>query len=241
MIAAAGADQAEVAVWRRPRLAVVSTGDELAEPGQARDRPGTIPESVSYGVAALAEGLGATVRRCGRLADDLASLEKAAAGLVEAADLVVVTGGASVGERDYAKAMFGPAGLELIFSKVAIKPGKPVWLGRVGDTLILGLPGNPTSALVTARLLLAPLVTGLSGGDPAEALRWREARLASPLAACGDRETFIRAAAQGASARPLSNQDSGAQKMLVDADLLIRRRPFSPTAAAGDPVEVIDF
>ena len=112
---------------------------------------------------------------------------------VAAADVVIVTGGASVGEKDSAKTMFEPTGIELIFSKVSIKPGKPVWLGRAGAALVMGLPGNPTSALVTARLLLAPLLAGLSGRDPNEPLRWRTARLAAPLDECGSRETFHRA------------------------------------------------
>src|SRR5690606_34890236 len=106
--------------------------------------------------------------------------------------IVVVTGGASVGEKDYARAMFGPAGLELIFSKVAIKPGKPVWLGRAGGKLVLGLPGNPTSAMVTARLFLAPLLAGAAGEDPASALGWRPAPLAGDLPPCDSRETFHR-------------------------------------------------
>ena len=107
--------------------------------------------------------------------------------------MVVVTGGASVGERDFAKAMFEPAGLELIFSKVAIKPGKPVWLGRAGGSWSIGLPGNPDSALVTARLLLAPLLAGLTGRAPT--LRWRRAPLAEAIGRdCGDRETFVRGA-----------------------------------------------
>jgi molybdopterin molybdotransferase len=174
-----------------------------------------------------------------RLGDDLPALERAAAEALEIADVTVVTGGASVGERDFAKKMFAPAGLELIFSKVAIKPGKPVWLGRAGGRLVLGLPGNPNSALVTARLLLAPLLHGLTGRPPV--LRWRQAKLAAPLAATGSRETFIRAAAAGDAVRPLTNQDSGAQSTLADADLLIRRAAGAPAGWIGDMVDIIDF
>jgi molybdopterin molybdotransferase len=241
LVAAAAADLSELRAWRRPLVAIVSTGDELVDPGQARSHPGAIPESVSFGIEALAGRWGGAARRCGRLADDLPSLERAAAELLRSADLVVVTGGASVGDRDYAKAMFEPHGLELIFSKVAIKPGKPVWLGRAGDRLVLGLPGNPTSALVTGRLFLAPLVAGLAGLDPAAALRWRRIVLAAALEPCGGRETFVRASLSDGRANPLSNQDSGAQKMLVDADLLIRRRAHAPAAAAGDEIDAIDF
>lgn len=193
LVAAAAADLSAVEVWRRPRIVVLATGDELAAPGEASRGRRTIPESVSFGVAALAEAWGARVvarRRCG---DDLQALERTAGEALERSDLVVVTGGASVGERDYAKAMFAPYGLDLVFDKVALKPGKPVWLGRVGDVLVLGLPGNPTSAMVTARLFLAPLAAGLAGGDAGSALAWRALPLANRLAACPERETFHRA------------------------------------------------
>lgn len=241
MVAAAAADRATVEVWRRPRVVVLGTGDELAEPGTAAAAPGAIPESVSFGVAALVAQWGGEVVARRRLADDPAALEAAAAAALAEADLVVVTGGASVGEKDYARAMFGPAGLELVFSKVAMKPGKPVWLGRARDRLVLGLPGNPTSAMVTGRLFLAPLVAGLAGADPASALAWRPARLDAPLPPCGDRETFHRAAWREGRARPLTDQDSSAQKALAAADLLIRSRPGAPGLEPGDEVEVLDF
>lgn len=239
LVAAAGADLGEVEVWRQPRLALFGTGDELAEPGTARERPGAIPESLLPGIAALAVESGGMIVMSRRLKDNLPELVQMAGWALERADLVVVTGGASVGEKDYAKAMFGPAGLDLIFSKVAIKPGKPVWLGRAGGKLVMGLPGNPSSAMVTARLLLAPLVAGLSGRE--SCLRGRQARLASPLEACGDRETFVRAVWDGEAVRPASYQDSGAQKTLADAALLIRRRAGAAAAEAGETVEIIDF
>jgi molybdopterin molybdotransferase len=241
LVAAAGADLAEVEVWRRPKVFILVTGDELADPGRAGDVPGAIPESISLGVAALAEDWGAEVVGRRRLRDDLAPMIEAAGQTLDAADLVVVTGGASVGERDFAKAMFEPAGLDLLFSTVAIKPGKPVWLGRVRGRLVLGLPGNPTSALVTARLLLAPLLAGLTGRAPAEALRWRQAELAAVIEACGRRETFVRARLVEGRAAPLTNQDSSAQRTLAAADVLIRRRPGAPAVEAGEEVEVLDF
>ena len=241
LVAAAGADLADIAVWRRPRVLVLGTGDELAAPGTAAQIKGAIPESVSLGVAALAEDWGALVLDRIRLRDDLGAMEAAAAGALERADLIVMTGGASVGEKDFAKAMFAGHGLELLFSKVAIKPGKPVWLGRAKGKLVMGLPGNPTSALVTARLLLAPLIAGLSGLDPRSALPWRKAPLLASLPACGDRETFVRARAVPDGVEPVSNQDSSAQKTLVEADVLVRRRSGAPPANAGDDVWVMDF
>jgi molybdopterin molybdotransferase len=168
-------------------------------------------------------------------------MEHAARGAVEAADLVVVTGGASVGERDFAKKMFEPVGLELIFSKVSIKPGKPVWLGRANGKLVMGLPGNPTSALVTARLLLVPLLAGLTGRPIDDGLAWRTAPLASALGPCGGRETFHRARSIKGAAEILAFQDSSAQKALAAADLLVRQRAESFGVEAGMPVETLDF
>jgi molybdopterin molybdotransferase len=153
----------------------------------------------------------------------------------------VVTGGASVGEKDFAKAMFEPLGLELVFSKVSIKPGKPVWLGRVGGRLVLGLPGNPTSAMVTARLLLVPLLCSLAGRSAEDALAWRHAPLASALRECGPRETFHRARRCDDSAEILSFQDSSAQKALARADLLVRQRAHTPAQEPGELVEVLHF
>jgi len=241
IVAAAGADVASVEVFRRPSFAIVATGDELAQPGSARDTPGAIPDSVSLGVAALAEQWGGEWVARSRVGDNREQLEAAGREALGAADLVIVTGGASVGEKDFAKAMFESAGLELLFSKVRIKPGKPVWLGRAQGKFVLGLPGNPTSALVTARLFLAPLLSGLTGRDPAASLHWRKAPLASPLPPSGDRETFARAYWAGDLVQPLSDQDSGAQRALAMAELLVRRTANAPAAATGDSVEVLTF
>jgi molybdopterin molybdotransferase len=241
IVAAAGADVTELEVWRKPRLRILSTGDELAEPGAAHERPDAIPESVSFGVAALAQQWGAECIGRTRLRDDLASLESAAESSIAGADVVVVTGGASVGEKDFAKTMFEPLGLELVFSKIAIKPGKPVWLGRARDTLVMGLPGNPTSALVTARLLLAPLLVRMTGQPIDRALAWRTMSLASALPECGARETFHRGRSADGAAEILSFQDSSAQKALAQADLLVRQRAKAPAVGAGEFVEILDF
>jgi molybdopterin molybdotransferase len=241
IVAAAAADVETLIVYRQPRLHILSTGDELAEPGAARDIADVIPESVSFGVAALVEQWGAECTGRTRLRDDLQAMQSAAAAAIIGADVIVVTGGASVGEKDFAKAMFEPLGLELVFSKVAIKPGKPVWLGRVGDTLIMGLPGNPTSAMVTARLLLAPLLTGMRGRPIERALAWRAMPLQSPLEECGPRETFHRARWSGGVVEVLHNQDSGAQRALADAELLVRQRANSRAQELGASVEVLDF
>ena len=241
MVAAAAADVAAVTVAVAPRVGIVGTGDELAPPGSAAAMPEAIPESVSFGVAAMvAESGGVVVRRAtGR--DDLPALQNLASELLDAADLVIVTGGASVGDHDLARPMFAPHGLELLIDKVAIKPGKPVWLGRAGGRWVLGLPGNPTSALVTATLFLRPLLAALLGQDPARALRWRRLPLAAPLPAVNDRETFVRARWEEQGLVPLSNQQSGAQAALAEADWLIRRPVGSAVAAAGETVVALAF
>lgn len=239
LVAAAGADLGEVAVARRPGVAILGTGDELVAPGEARARPGFIPESVSIGVAALVAEWGGVAVSRERLPDVEEAIRAAAGHAIAAADVVVVTGGASVGEKDYAKAVLAGLGLDLIFSKIAIKPGKPVWFGRVGGTLALGLPGNPTSALITARLFLAPLLAGLGGGDPAAATCWEEMPLAGPLPPTGDRETFVRAVVSDGAARPLSNQDSGSQRTLAAAEVVVRRLVGAPAIPVGEAVAVM--
>ncbi len=239
LIAAAAADCAELTVWRKPRIVVLSTGDELVTPGTARNTAGSIPESVSFGVAALAERWGGEVMNKVRLTDDLDQLQEVAARAVEDADIVVVTGGASVGERDYAKAMFEPIGLDLIFSKVAIKPGKPVWAGRVGNTLIVGLPGNPTSAMVTARLILAPLIAGLAAARADTALQWETVRVGAPLAATGGREAFVRGTLRGGVIYPLNSKDFGAQKILASANCLLRCEAGMQAQPEGALVSVL--
>lgn len=241
MVAAAAADRACVPVFRRPGVIVLGTGDELVEPGQALETPGAAAESVSFGVAALAEAWGGQVLGRRRLPDDPQALEAAAGEALDLAEVVVVTGGASVGERDFARSMFAGADLRMLFPKVAIKPGKPVWFARAGERLVLGLPGNPSSAMVTARLFLAPLLAGLSGGDPAAATAWRTARLAAALKPAGERETFERGRREAGGVVALRDQDSGGQRALAEADVLIRRPPGDPARPAGDEAAILDF
>jgi molybdopterin molybdotransferase len=237
LIAIAGGDQDLVEVFIQPRLALLATGDELVEPGAARDSALAVPDSVSTGVAALARQWGAKVVSRSRVGDDLETLIPAAAGAAAAADVILVTGGASVGERDFGKAMFEPLGLELLFPRIAMRPGKPAWFGRIGDKLVLGLPGNPTSALVTARLLLAPLIAEITGRP--DALHWQPARLASPLAPCDARETFHRAQLSNGAVSLLPFQESHAQKALADADVLVRQRAHCAAVPAGEIVQVL--
>jgi molybdopterin molybdotransferase len=237
MVAIAGADVAEVEVSLEPRIALLATGDEVVEPGHARQSRLAVPDSVSPALALFVGQWGARLVLQQRLRDDLAAMRDAAVEAVTAANVVVVIGGASVGERDFAKAMFEP--LELLFSKVAIRPGKPAWLGQAGETLVLGLPGNPTSALVTARLLLAPLLASLQGRAAEDALCWEAAGLAAPLGSCDERETFHRATLSRGQASMLPFQESHAQKALANAHVLVRQTANSPALPAGDTVHVL--
>jgi molybdopterin molybdotransferase len=239
LIAAAGADALEVEVFVHPRLIVLSNGDELVEPGVAHQSSLAVPDSASLGVAGLARRWGAQIADRVRLPDDLEAMNAAAKGALQIADIIVVIGGASVGERDFAKTMFEPFGIELLFDKVSIRPGKPAWLGRVAEKLVLGLPGNPTSALVTARLLLTPLLAAMQGRSPNQALTWEPARLAASLPACDQRETFHRATLACGEVTPVDFQDSHAQKALADADVLVRQAANSPPLAAGEVVQVL--
>lgn len=240
LVAAAGADLAVVSAVRRPRVAILGTGDELVHPGEARHQPGTIPESISPAIAAITAEAGGEVVQRVHLPDEIAVLADWAREALVGADLVVVTGGASVGERDYAKAMFGGK-LDLLFSKVAIKPGKPVWLGRHGPSLVLGLPGNPTSALVTARLFLVPLVSGMTGRSTASVLNWKEGIAGVPFPANGNRETLERAQWNGGKLVRLKSQDSSSQTMLAGADVLVRREIDAPKVQPGETVRYLDF
>jgi len=243
LVAVAAADRAFVEVVRRPRVALIACGDELVPAGEKNGRADKIADSLSPAITALVRRWNGVVIARWLSSDDLANLQKIAADAVTDADVVVVvTGGASVGEKDFAKTMFAPLGLEFHFNKVAIRPGKPVWFGAAASqTLIMGLPGNPTSALVTARLFLAPLLAGLSGRSPQSAWQWEEKGLAAPLDAGGERENFLKAQAQGALLHPAANQDSAAQKALTLTDFLIWQKPGEASRAMGDLVQALPF
>ena len=240
LVAAAGAGASQVHVTRRPRVLTIATGDELRPLGTPLDAD-HIPDSLGTGLDAMIAAMGADMLGHQLIGDDLPALEAAAASAVARCDLVVVTGGASVGARDHAQAMFAPLGLELLFSKVAIKPGKPVWLGRVGDLWVMGLPGNPGSAMVTARLLLAPLVARLLGQRQPAPIEWLTLPLTAPIPATGDRETFVRATLSGAGLSPVDNQDSGAQRALGFARWLVRCPAGQGPLAPGALVQSLAF
>lgn len=239
LVAAAAADQAEVAVWRRPRVAILCCGDELAAPGACGSNPDRIPESISYGVTAMVEEWGGEVVARWHKGDDVESLQRAVKEASTMADVIVSIGGASVGDKDFAKQSFTTLGFELSFQKVAIKPGKPVWFGGRGSVLVLGLPGNPTSAMVTARLFLAPLLAGMSGRGCKAAWDWRAMHTGHALEAGDSRETFLRASTTSDVLVPVGDQDSASQNALALATHLIRRRAGAPPIAAGAILEAL--
>jgi molybdopterin molybdotransferase len=241
LVAVAAADVTSVSVIRQPRVCIIACGDELVVPGSGDLAQFYIPDSLTIALAALVRQWNGVVVGGRICPDDLMVLRREATDAIVLADIVVVTGGASVGEKDFAKSMFSDCGLELVFEKVAIRPGKPVWLGKTGNTVVLGLPGNPTSALVTARLYLAPLLAGLAGFDPAIAWRWQTLPLTAPLDASGDRHTFLRAKASGTGVAALHDQDSSAQKTLAEAEYLIDRPPGVGRAETGTSVSVLSF
>lgn len=241
VLIAVAADVASLAVRRKPSVFILATGDELRRAGSVESDGLSVPDSVSPAVSALSEIWGAEVVSSAIVRDDIGSIEHAARMAIDKADILVVTGGASVGDRDFSKAALESLGLQMLFSKVAMKPGKPVWYGRVGDCHVVGLPGNPTAALVTARLFLVPLLCALLGRAANAALPWRPLPLAGPLPAIGDRETFLCGKVELGGVSAIDRQHASGQASIAAAELLIRRVAHAPPGAIGDPVMVLDF
>jgi molybdopterin molybdotransferase len=238
LAAAAGAP--ELVVAKRPRVAILSTGDEIVPPGAAPG-PFQIFNSGGAGLSALVERWGGEVVQIGMAGDDQAAI--AAAVQACEADLLVTIGGASVGDHDLVKPALERLGLELSVLTVKVRPGKPTWFGRLSDgRRVLGLPGNPASAFVCAELFLRPLLASLQGGDARPPLFG--ARLAEGLPPTGPREHWMRgvleAGADGVPvARAFPDQESSLVGVFARADVLIRREADAPAADAGDVVQVL--
>jgi len=222
-------------VRRRPRLAILDSGDELSADCETC-APHQIPASNGAMLAALAASLPCETTRIGPVPDDLDALA-AALSRAEDADVVVTSGGASVGDHDLVRPALEAWGATLDFWRVAIKPGKPILVARRGPQLIIGLPGNPVSSHVTAFLFLLPVLRALLGaGEPLP--RAIRTRLATPLAATGPRQEFPRAHWDGTRATAQSLQDSGALSSLAASNALIDRPAHAAAADAGDEVSI---
>jgi molybdopterin molybdotransferase len=230
---AVSAGHSHLAVRRRPRVAVLDSGDELAA-DLDRCAPHQIPASNGVMLAAMARALSCEVDRLGPVPDDMgamaASLERA-----HEADVIVTSGGASVGDHDLVRPALAAWGAELDFWRVAIKPGKPILVATCGHQLVIGLPGNPVSSHVTAYLFLLPLLRHLLGAADPMPRRFR-ATLAGPLKAGGSRREFLRAQWDGETLAAQAIQDSGALAPLAASNALIDRPAGTPAAARGDTV-----
>ena len=237
---AAAAGRATLSVARRPRVAILATGDELVPPG-ATPAPDQIFESGSFSLAALVQAWGGEAVRLKAQADDLGAIAQAVE--TAEADLIVTVGGASVGDHDLVKPALATLGLALRVETIAVRPGKPTWFGALGDgRRVLGLPGNPASALVCAELFLRPLLAALTGADPT--LPISAGILTAPLPATGPREHWMRAAraidAEGrVQVTPFPDQDSSLIGVFSRADCLLVRPAGAPAAGVGEVVSLL--
>lgn len=225
-----------VPVYRRPNVALIATGDELVMPGE-QPGPDQIIASNSFGLHAMIEAAGGHARMLPIARDNPAAL-RLAFELAEGADMVVTIGGASVGDHDIVAQVAAEMGLERAFYKVAMQPGKPLMAGRLGDALMLGLPGNPVSAMVCGQVFLLPALRVLMGLPAAPAPR-AQARLRGPLGPGGAREHYMRADLRDGLIMPHARQDSALLSVLSSANALMIRPIGDPPRAAGDIVEYL--
>lgn len=237
LVAAAG--KAAVRCAARPRVAILSTGDEIVLPG-AVPGPHQIFNSGGPALAAMVQRWGGEPVLLSPAIDSLEVITQSLAD--QACDVVVTVGGASVGDHDLVKPALAVLGLDLVFETLKMRPGKPTWFGTLTDgRRVLGLPGNPASAMACAELFLHPLLAAMLGGDPV--VRLIRAKLAEPVAANGPREHWMRARLENTDgmlvATPLRDQDSSLITVFAQADVLLRRLPDAPAASAGDVVELM--
>jgi molybdopterin molybdotransferase len=238
-LAAAG-NNPTIGVRRKPRVVIFTTGDELVLPGE-KPNGDQIISSNSNAIAAMAKSYGAEVINLGIVRDDLKAT-KAAIRKAESGDILITTGGASVGDHDYVQQALRESGVKIDFWKIAMRPGKPFMFGRKNAQYVLGLPGNPVSALVCATLFLRPLLAALQGLVQAE--QETVARLSGNLSANDGRQDYLRATltveADGRRVvQGFSLQDSSMQRTLRNADCLIVRPPHAPPAQDGVLVPVL--
>ncbi|KQM41044.1 molybdopterin molybdotransferase MoeA [Sphingomonas sp. Leaf10] len=234
---AAIAGHGTLSVGRPVRVAIAATGDELIPAGQAI-RDDQLPETNGLMLAGLLGDLPVDRIDLGILPDRMDALVDAFAGVD--CDLLVTTGGASVGDHDLVRPALAAAGGTLDFWRIALRPGKPMLAGTLGHAAVLGLPGNPVSSYITALLFVRPLVARLAGAaDPLP--RTVRATLAHPLPANGPRQDYLRATLIDGQASTAAIQDSSMLRTLARSDCLIIRAPHAPAAQAGDSAEILQL
>jgi molybdopterin molybdotransferase len=242
LMLAAGMNNPALRVHRRPKVAVLGTGDELVAPGSSPG-PGEIVYSNGFALLALARSEGAEAIDLGIArdrVDDIAAAVRRARAL--GADILVTSGGASVGEHDLVQTALAAEGLALSFWRVALRPGRPMMHGRLGAMQVLGVPGNPVSSYICAFLFLVPLIRRLSGRSDIEHSP-QAARLGRDLLANDERTDYLRATLEqgpdGPVATPVPSQDSSLMAPLAKADCLVIREPNAPAAPAGSPCVIL--
>jgi molybdopterin molybdotransferase len=239
----AGCVAGQARVMRDPRVAILSSGDELAAPG-SEPGPYQIFDSATFGIAGLVQAWGGIPNRLAVEKDNVEAIARAAEHGLKDSDLLVVIGGASVGDHDHARAALMKLGLTFAVDKIAVRPGKPTWFGAAGEGLVLGLPGNPASALGCAKLFLHPLIEAMLGRDPQACVAMRRARLVRALPANGPREHYLRSHLEvddngQQTVRAFEDQDSSLISVFTAANALIRLAADAPETPAGAMVDVL--
>jgi len=240
---AASMNYPELPVRRRPKVALLATGDELVMPGSTPG-PGQIIYSNGYALRALARAEGAETIDLGIAAD---TIEATTAGIRRArdlgADILVTTGGASVGDHDLVQDSLKAEGVAIAFWQIAMRPGKPMMHGRLGAMRVVGVPGNPVSSYVCTLLFVVPLIRALSGRKFVHHVR-ETAVLGRDVGANDRREDYLRARLEERAdgmlvATPVNHQDSSLLANLSAAGALVIRPPFAPAASAGAPCDIL--
>lgn len=254
--AAAAGNVGSVSVYRRPKVALLANGDELRVPGVGDVQIGDTLSSSPYALAGLVRAWGAEPLSLGIAEDSLGDIRRRIRdGVAAGADVIVPIGGASVGDHDHMKEAFAAEGAQRVFSKIALRPGKPTWCAQwptsagsdgTRPCVVLGLPGNPASALVCAQLFLKPLLYALTGRDGRSAITWGAATLTQDVGPNGPRETFVRAKVGQNQAgqmhiAPEGGQDSAMVTPFLSANALLHRPIGDEPRPAGTVVPYVDL